>query len=173
MDERLVILNEEGVYRLYDLQGDYQQHSLGSEAAETGIVDARIHDNGLVAITGSLSLLEVKGWEGGRPLTLANPGEPICSPCSKHCVIHQNRTVRTPSRLGSYPSRFEYLETCRSLAVCRRYDTVCGQSRMCGSTTFKRTFFTRFTVSKRQGPSPLNLFWHTLGCFNRLPTKHG
>ncbi|KAF8068755.1 vacuolar assembling/sorting protein VPS16 [Lyophyllum atratum] len=74
LDERLVILNEEGVYRLYDLQGDYEQYSLGSEAAELGVIDARIHDNGLVAMTGSLTLLEVKGWEGGRPLTLANPG---------------------------------------------------------------------------------------------------
>ncbi|KAG6888102.1 hypothetical protein C0995_010667 [Termitomyces sp. Mi166 len=73
-DERLVVLNEEGVYRLYDLQGDYEQHSLGNEAAELGLVDARIHDNGLVAMTGALSLLEVKGWEGGRPLTLASPG---------------------------------------------------------------------------------------------------
>ncbi|KAI0918848.1 hypothetical protein AcV7_006962 [Taiwanofungus camphoratus] len=73
-DERLVVLNEEGVYRLYDLQGDYQQHSLGNEAGEMGIVDARIHENGLVAMTGSLSLLEVRGWEGGKPLTLANPG---------------------------------------------------------------------------------------------------
>jgi hypothetical protein len=73
-DERLVVLNEEGVYRLYDLQSDYQQYSLGSEAAEMGIVDARIHENGLVALSGSLSLLEVKDWEGSRPLTLANPG---------------------------------------------------------------------------------------------------
>lgn len=40
-----------------------------------GIISARIHENGLVALTGSLTLLEVKGWEGGRPLTLANPGE--------------------------------------------------------------------------------------------------
>lgn len=69
-----MVLNEEGNYRLYDLQGDYQQYSLGAEAAEMGIVDARIHDSGLVALTGSLTLLEVKGWEGGRPLTLANPG---------------------------------------------------------------------------------------------------
>jgi vacuolar protein sorting-associated protein 16 len=74
-DERLVVLNEEGVYRLYDLQGDYQQYSLGSEAGEMGVIDARIHENGLVALTGSLTLLEVKGWEGGRPLTLANPGK--------------------------------------------------------------------------------------------------
>lgn len=75
LDERLVILNEEGVYRIYDLQGDYEQYSLGNEAAEMGIIDARIQDHGLVALTGSLTLLEVKGWEGGRPLTLANPGE--------------------------------------------------------------------------------------------------
>jgi vacuolar protein sorting-associated protein 16 len=75
MDERLVVLNEEGTYRVFDLQGEYQQYSLGTEAGELGVVDARIHENGLVALTGSLTLLEVKGWEGGRPLTLANPGE--------------------------------------------------------------------------------------------------
>ncbi|CAK5269240.1 unnamed protein product [Mycena citricolor] len=73
-DERLAILNEEGTYRLYDLQGEYQQYSLGNEAGEMGVIDARIHENGLVALTGSLSLLEVKGWTGARPLALANPG---------------------------------------------------------------------------------------------------
>jgi hypothetical protein len=74
VDERLAILNEEGTYRLYDLQGDYQQYSLGNEAGEMGVIDARIHENGLVALTGSLTLLEVKGWDGSRPLTLATPG---------------------------------------------------------------------------------------------------
>lgn len=69
------MLNEEGVYRVYDLQGEYQQYSLGADAGELGITDARIHESGMVALTGSLTLLEVKGWEGGRPLTLANPGE--------------------------------------------------------------------------------------------------
>lgn len=69
-------MNEEGTYRLYDLQGDYVQFSLGSEATEVGIIDAKIHENGLVAMTGSLQLLEVKGWEGAKQLTLANPGEP-------------------------------------------------------------------------------------------------
>ncbi|KDQ58687.1 hypothetical protein JAAARDRAFT_57575 [Jaapia argillacea MUCL 33604] len=73
-DERLVVLNEEGVYRVYDLQGEYLQYSLGSEAGELGVLDAKIHASGLVAMTGSLSLLEVKGWEGGKPLTLASPG---------------------------------------------------------------------------------------------------
>jgi len=70
-----VVLNEEGTYRLYDLQGEYQQHSLGTEAAELGIIDVKIHANGFVAMTSSLTLLEVKGWTGGRPLVLANPGE--------------------------------------------------------------------------------------------------
>lgn len=67
------------MYRIYDLQGEYQQHSLGAEAAELGIIDARIHDNGLVALTSSLTLLEVKSWNGGRPLSLANPSIlPVC-----------------------------------------------------------------------------------------------
>ena len=70
-----MVLNEEGVYRLYNLQGDYVQFSLGTDAGEVGITDARIYENGLVAMTGSLQLLEVKGWEGGKPLTLANPSE--------------------------------------------------------------------------------------------------
>lgn len=75
------MLNEEGIYRLYDLQGDYAQHSLGPEAGETGIIDARIYENGLVAMTGampgtSIALLEVKGWTGAKPVTLASPGAP-------------------------------------------------------------------------------------------------
>ncbi|KAJ7021202.1 hypothetical protein C8F04DRAFT_1213879 [Mycena alexandri] len=68
VDEHLAILNEEGTNRLYDLQGGHQlEYSLGSEA------DTRIHENGLAALTGSLSLLEVKGREGSHPLTLATP----------------------------------------------------------------------------------------------------
>lgn len=66
------MINEEGVYRLYDLQGEYVQYSLGNEASELGIIDAKIYDNGIVAMTGSLNFLEIKEWEGGRPLALAN-----------------------------------------------------------------------------------------------------
>ena len=46
-----------------------------------GIIDARIHENGLVALTGSLTLLEIKDWEGGKPLTLANPGVWVTYAC--------------------------------------------------------------------------------------------
>lgn len=73
-DEHLVVLNEEGIYRVYDIQGDYAQHSLGAEAQEAGIVDAVIYEMGLVALTGQLALIEIKGWEDNRPMALASPG---------------------------------------------------------------------------------------------------
>ena len=68
------MLNEEGTYRLYDLQADYMQYSLGSDAGETGIIDARIYENGLVAMTGALALLEVKSWSGAKAIALASTG---------------------------------------------------------------------------------------------------
>ncbi|KAI0319241.1 vacuolar assembling/sorting protein VPS16 [Amylostereum chailletii] len=89
--ERLVVLNEEGVYRLYDLQGDYEQYSLGGDAAEVGIVDAKIHEAGLVALTGSLQLLEVRGWGGGRAMALANPG--LSEPPYSWTIIPPDLTI--------------------------------------------------------------------------------
>lgn len=115
-DERLVVLNEEGVYRLYDLQGDYQQYSLGSEAAETGVIDARIHEQGLVALTSSLTLLEVKGWEGGKPLTLSNPGW-----WSFHRNLHyylvNGRSHATTTLLGCHPAGSDHLTARRGASI--------------------------------------------------------
>ncbi|KAG8840224.1 hypothetical protein FRB91_006401, partial [Serendipita sp. 411] len=71
--EQLVVLNEDGQYRLYDLQGTYRSFSLGSEAAETGVMDAKIFEAGLVALTGQMSFLEVRGWEGQKPGVLSAP----------------------------------------------------------------------------------------------------
>ncbi|KAF8637938.1 hypothetical protein AX17_002559 [Amanita inopinata Kibby_2008] len=90
-DERLAVLNEEGTYRLYDLQGEYHQYSLGNEAAEMGVIDARIHENGLVALTGAFTLLEVKGWQGARPLSLASPG--LSEPPHAWVVIPPDSTI--------------------------------------------------------------------------------
>ncbi|EJU02203.1 vacuolar protein sorting-associated protein 16 [Dacryopinax primogenitus] len=73
-DERLVVLSEEGLYRVYDLQGEYEQFSLGAEALEEGVVEAQVHETGLVALTGSLNFLEVRSWEGGKAQTLASSG---------------------------------------------------------------------------------------------------
>ncbi|KAH7345376.1 vacuolar assembling/sorting protein VPS16 [Rhizoctonia solani] len=72
-DERLVALNEEGTYRIHDLSGTYAQHSLGTDAADIGILDARIHEHGLVALTNQLTFLEVRSWSGTKPVALALP----------------------------------------------------------------------------------------------------
>ncbi|KZO95381.1 vacuolar protein sorting-associated protein 16 [Calocera viscosa TUFC12733] len=91
LDERLVVLNEEGLYRIYDLQGEYEQFSLGSEAQEEGVIDAQIHETGLVAISGSLSFLEVRGWEGGKAQTLASTG--LSSPPNCWAIMPPELTV--------------------------------------------------------------------------------
>lgn len=100
-----MILNEEGVYRLYDLQGDYVQFSLGTDAGEVGITDARIHDDGLVAMTGSLQLLEVKGWQGGKPLTLANPSQSSSTQFTEFLIDWIGRSLRAAHRLDPYSTR--------------------------------------------------------------------
>lgn len=79
-DERLVVLNEEGTYRIYDIQGEYSQNSLGTEVQDAGVIGAVIHEGGLVALTGQLAFVEVKGWEGGRPSNLASAGGQPSSP---------------------------------------------------------------------------------------------
>lgn len=95
------MLNEEGTYRIYDLQGEYQQYSLGSEATELGIADARIYENGLVALTNSLTLVEAKGWQGERPLVLANPGGLLIVFIR---VLKCCRPLCTSALMGCHPS---------------------------------------------------------------------
>jgi hypothetical protein len=63
------------VYRLYALGGEYAQFSLGPDAAELGVLEARIHPGGLVAMTGAYTFLEVRGWDGAKALVLANPSQ--------------------------------------------------------------------------------------------------
>lgn len=75
-DERLVLLNEEGTYRLYNLSGSYTQYTLGTDEP---VISSRIHVDGLVALTASprstITLLEVRGWSGGsKPVRMAEPG---------------------------------------------------------------------------------------------------
>jgi hypothetical protein len=80
--ERLFVLAESGMYRLYDLAGDYRQYSLGSEIDGLGVISAQIHDNGFVALLGDLNFVQVKGWEGGRPTPLAPSSRLIWFPSS-------------------------------------------------------------------------------------------
>lgn len=76
----LMVLSDEGVYRLYDLSNpsSYGQYTLGQEVSELGIISAQAYDDGFVVLTGGLQFLEVKGWKGGRAKPLAASGE-LCS----------------------------------------------------------------------------------------------
>ncbi|KAK8870008.1 hypothetical protein IAR55_000578 [Kwoniella newhampshirensis] len=72
----LIVLSDEGVYRVYDLSNPtgYRQYTLGSEVSEVGVVEATGWEEGLVVLTGSLGWFEVRGWNGGRPTPLSPSG---------------------------------------------------------------------------------------------------
>ena len=109
------------MYRVYDLQGDYRQYTLGGEATELGVIDAHIHDNGLVAMIGNLTFLEVKGWEGGKPLALANPGaNPDLSRTGRsQCILC--RSTRASEFMDDHSTRL-YNITTRGSATFRGLD---------------------------------------------------
>lgn len=90
-----MVLTQDGAYRIYSLSvgsapPSYTQHSLGSEAQEAGVLEAKIYEEGMVALLGSLNFVEVKAWQregsaGGKVTVLANAGleeKPSC-----WCVI--------------------------------------------------------------------------------------
>ncbi|GAA5914776.1 tethering complex subunit VPS16 [Sporobolomyces salmoneus] len=69
--EQLVILTQDGTYRLYPLtptstglDSSYTQHSLGSEVATDlgGVMQAKINEEGMVVMLGNFQFVEVKGW---------------------------------------------------------------------------------------------------------------
>jgi hypothetical protein len=98
LNESLVVLTQDGTYRLYALSTgatppSYTQHSLGSDAQESGVIEAKIYEEGMVALLGSLAFVEVKGWQktsdeggvGGKVTVLASAG--LTEPPSCWCVI--------------------------------------------------------------------------------------
>jgi vacuolar protein sorting-associated protein 16 len=91
-------LTQDGTYRLYSLSTgsappSYTQHSLGPDAQEAGVIEAKIYEEGLVALLGNLAFVEVKGWQkssgeggvGGKITLLASAG--LNEPPSCWCVI--------------------------------------------------------------------------------------
>ncbi|KAM0749316.1 vacuolar protein sorting-associated protein 16 [Meredithblackwellia eburnea MCA 4105] len=97
-NESLVILTQDGTYRLYQLSTGsltpvYTQHSLGSDAQQAGVIEAKIYEHGMVVLLGNLNFVEVKGWEkttedgsiGGKVVQLASAG--LTEPPSSWCVI--------------------------------------------------------------------------------------
>ncbi|ORY21590.1 Vps16, C-terminal region-domain-containing protein [Naematelia encephala] len=74
--EGLLVLSDEGTYRLYDLSDprSFNQYTFGSEVNEQGLVSAKGYEDGLVVLTGSLQFMEVRGWKGGRASPMASSG---------------------------------------------------------------------------------------------------
>ncbi|KAL7422143.1 Vacuolar protein sorting-associated protein 16 [Cryptotrichosporon argae] len=72
----LVVLSDEGVYRMYDLSDPsvYTQHTLGSDVERLGLVGAKAWDDGLVVLTGELQFVQLRGWKGGRIAPMAPSG---------------------------------------------------------------------------------------------------
>jgi hypothetical protein len=72
----LMVLSDEGTYRLYDLSNpsQYAQYTLGADVADLGVISAKAHNDGFVVLTGGLQFLEVRGWKGGRVSALAAAG---------------------------------------------------------------------------------------------------
>ena len=72
----LLVVSDEGLYRLYDLSNpaSYTQYSLGSEVTELGVVSGKGYDDGFVVLTGGLQFMEVRGWKGGRVGAMASSG---------------------------------------------------------------------------------------------------
>ncbi|KAF6822914.1 hypothetical protein CPLU01_11735 [Colletotrichum plurivorum] len=72
-EERLLVVTADGVVRVYDLQGDFTQFSLGNGAEDAGVVSCRFYDSGMVALLGGNALVSVSNYADPRPRLLARP----------------------------------------------------------------------------------------------------
>lgn len=73
--ERLIVVTQDGIVRIYDLQGDFSQFSLGNGAEEYGVESARFYDTGLVALLSNNALVAVSSYDEPRPKLLARVPE--------------------------------------------------------------------------------------------------
>lgn len=74
LNESLVILAKDGIYRLYPISTlqntpttsnnaiSYSQHSLTHDVQDSSIIDARIYESGMIVLLSSHQFLEVRGW---------------------------------------------------------------------------------------------------------------
>jgi vacuolar protein sorting-associated protein 16 len=73
-NEQLLVITEEGTVRCYyDLQGDFDQFSLGNGAEEFGVKSCRFWGSGFVALLGNNRLISVSNYYEPRPKLLAQP----------------------------------------------------------------------------------------------------
>ncbi|RAL67561.1 hypothetical protein DID88_008316 [Monilinia fructigena] len=75
-DEKLIVVTADGTVRCYyDLQGDFNQFSLGNGAEEYGVTACRFYGTGFVALLSNNHLISVSRYEEPRPKLLATPPE--------------------------------------------------------------------------------------------------
>ncbi|OHF03664.1 hypothetical protein CORC01_00983 [Colletotrichum orchidophilum] len=74
-EEKLLVVTADGTVRVYDLQGDFTQFSLGNGADEVGVVGCRFYETGMVALLGDNALVSVTSYAEPRPRVLAAPPE--------------------------------------------------------------------------------------------------
>jgi hypothetical protein len=147
-EEQLVVMAEDGTYRIYDLSaasagistrggdpaglissaslvaGEYRQYTLGSEVADVGVISGQVHDDGFVVLTGSLAFVHVKGWKGGRAAALCATGEFGLSP-REGSDADRSRCFRYECAAAFVDCDFAGAvveSACRSACVCRRDD---------------------------------------------------
>ncbi|KAI8871410.1 hypothetical protein GQ42DRAFT_144665 [Ramicandelaber brevisporus] len=68
--EELVMVYSDAAVRIYRIDSSF---SLGLEASEHGVIDARVWGNGLVALTGNMKFIAVNNLLEPRPRILADP----------------------------------------------------------------------------------------------------
>ncbi|KAI1824869.1 vacuolar protein sorting-associated protein [Xylaria intraflava] len=75
-DERLLVVSQDGTVRCYyDLQGEFNQFSLGREAEGFGVRSCRFYNRGMVALLTNNALVSVSSYDEPRPKVLAIPPE--------------------------------------------------------------------------------------------------
>ncbi|WYZ39921.1 hypothetical protein EsH8_IV_000262 [Colletotrichum jinshuiense] len=74
-EEKLLVVSVDGTVRVYDLQGEFTQFTLGNGAEEVGVVSCRFYETGMVALLSSNALVSVTSYAEPRPRLLASPPE--------------------------------------------------------------------------------------------------
>ncbi|KAJ5050670.1 uncharacterized protein L3040_002545 [Drepanopeziza brunnea f. sp. 'multigermtubi'] len=74
-EEKLIVVTADGMFRCYDIQGDFAQFSLGHGAEEHGVTACRFYGGGFVALLSNNHLISVSRYDEPRPKLLAPPPE--------------------------------------------------------------------------------------------------
>lgn len=218
MSESLVVLTQDGTYRLYSLTPNpssptsttasssanppplpnYTQHSLGPDAQEAGVLEAKIYEDGMVVLLGNLSFVEVRAWQrpgasggggggegdggdgsgvgvGGKVQTLPSPG--LTEPPDCWAVIipelSHTRGVEVLIGVGETVLRLDEIEVIDQVRLL----VLSGPARwiliLVGRIArISRTVYIYHSFSQRSLPrsplSPLQLESTTLGRFVRF-----